>query len=218
MKHFVNSANVGIKFRTGVPFFAENHCRVNQLFNIYSVLDSQYIVCFREKAFHTYCLTGSEQRFFTIGYVGFFYGKIPCLFLLFKITNGRTQLLFAVFYPLITLAFSLLQLYKYDRISIKQAAVAAVVHTPVRPAQFNAMVNRYEIHLYLRIIIHRRNPILTLSFCNICFFSSRSRPVAYTDLRLFDDDICCVGKKSIIIPVVFPINRQNLRLFSPASC
>lgn len=157
MKHFVNSANVGIKFRTGVPFFAENHCRVNQLFNIYSVLDSQYIVCFREKAFHTYCLTGSEQRFFTIGYVGFFYGKIPCLFLLFKITNGRTQLLFAVFYPLITLAFSLLQLYKYDRISIKQAAVAAVVHTPVRPAQFNAMVNRYEIHLYLRIIIHRRN-------------------------------------------------------------
>ena len=108
MKHFVNSANVGIKFRTGVPFFAENHCRVNQLFNIYSVLDSQYIVCFQEKAFHTYCLTGSEQRFFAIGYVGFFYGKIPCLFLLFKITNGRTQLLFAVFYPLITLAFSLL--------------------------------------------------------------------------------------------------------------
>ena len=29
------------------------------------------------------------------------------------------------------------------------------------------MVNRYEIHLYLRIIIHRRNPILTLFFCNI---------------------------------------------------
>lgn len=79
MKHFVNSANVGIKFRTGVPFFAENHCRVNQLFNIYSVLDSQYIVCFREKAFHTYCLTGSEQRFFTIGYVGFFYPIISSM-------------------------------------------------------------------------------------------------------------------------------------------
>lgn len=140
MKHFVNSANVGIKFRTGVPFFAENHCRVNQLFNIYSVLDSQYIVCFREKAFHTYCLTGSEQRFFTIGYVGFFYGKIPCLFLLFKITNGRTQLLFAVFYPLITLATRQTQLlssfdsgeYLRGAIDIFKAKLTGVV------AQFEA--------------------------------------------------------------------------------
>lgn len=53
MKHLVNSANVGIGFRTRVPFFAENHCKVNQLFDIYSIFDSQYIICFQEKAFHS---------------------------------------------------------------------------------------------------------------------------------------------------------------------
>ncbi|RGZ34242.1 hypothetical protein DW992_04415 [Bacteroides stercoris] len=36
MKHFVNSANVGIKFRTGVPFFAENHCNLNNIFYFHS--------------------------------------------------------------------------------------------------------------------------------------------------------------------------------------
>lgn len=90
MKHLVNSANVGIGFRTRVPFFAENHCKVNQLFDIYSIFDSQYIVCFQEKAFHPYRLARSEQRSFAIGYAGFLYRKVPCLFLLFKIANGRT--------------------------------------------------------------------------------------------------------------------------------
>lgn len=32
----VNSANVGIKFRTGVPFFVENHCNLNNIFYFHS--------------------------------------------------------------------------------------------------------------------------------------------------------------------------------------
>ena len=75
MKHLVNSANVGIGFRTRVPFFAENHCKVNQLFDIYSIFDSQYIVCFQEKAFHPYRLAVLNKGLSLLAMQAFFIGK-----------------------------------------------------------------------------------------------------------------------------------------------
>ena len=46
---------------------------------------------------------------------------------------------------------------------------------------YQGTVNRYKIYFKPVVIVHCRNPILSLFFSDVCFFGSRSGPVTYTE-------------------------------------